>query len=270
MAALLGAGLVYRRLDQRLVLARMGCEVRRLPAFAAILLAAGIALTSRSGVRRRFALAGHPIALASGVPRPAGRRLRGDAARDDGGVVALLIGLLLGLPAPLILVDAYPAAGTALPGLWLYLIGLAFTAWCALDTPWRRPAATGAAAAGGSLAAPLLFGSGCSMSGRCWWWASACRRSCCPPRIRSAISWRAGAAVLWGDSARPSLKAVLAGWIAGCGLSSWSPSPSTGPLPAARPAAAGQSGDAVPVVGIAPIMVMWFGFDWPSRPRSSW
>ena len=74
------------------------------------------------------------------------------------------------------------------------------------------------------------------------------------------------AAVLWGDFRQTFLKAVLAGWIAGCGLGflvavaiDRIPFLQRGLLPL------GNLVSAVPVVGIAPIMVMWFGFDWPSK-----
>ena len=36
-------------------------------------------------------------------------------------------------------------------------------------------------------------------------------------------------------------------------------------VPAARAAARRQPGLALPIVGVAPIMVMWFGFDWQSK-----
>ncbi|MFI5019403.1 MAG: hypothetical protein ACHQHK_15770, partial [Dongiales bacterium] len=104
--------------------------MRRLPAFAAILMAAGLALASRVELDGASPWLAHPVALASGVLC---LLAAGFAATPRGGLVALLIGLLLALPAPLILVDAYPAAGAALPGLWLYLIGLGLTAWSAMD-----------------------------------------------------------------------------------------------------------------------------------------
>jgi len=129
--------------------------MRRLPAFAAILMAAGIALASRVELDGGSPWLSHPVALASGV---LALLAAGFAATPRGGVVALLIGLLLGLPAPLILVDAYPAAGLALPGLWLYLIGLGLTAWCAMDALAEAGSGGGRRGSRLGLAAPLLFG----------------------------------------------------------------------------------------------------------------
>ncbi|GAB1580821.1 ABC transporter permease [Phyllobacterium phragmitis] len=71
---------------------------------------------------------------------------------------------------------------------------------------------------------------------------------------------------LWADFRQTYLKAVLAGYVLGCGLGFITaiivdrvPFLRKGLLPIGNLVAA------LPVVGIAPIMVMWFGFDWPSK-----
>ncbi len=71
---------------------------------------------------------------------------------------------------------------------------------------------------------------------------------------------------LWADFRQTFLKAVLTGYVLGCGLGfvvaiiiDRSPFLQKGLLPI------GNFVSALPVVGIAPIMVMWFGFDWPSK-----
>jgi NitT/TauT family transport system permease protein len=63
-----------------------------------------------------------------------------------------------------------------------------------------------------------------------------------------------------------TFKAVLAGFAIGCGagfivaiLVDRSPFLKRGLLPI------GNFVSALPIIGIAPIMVMWFGFDWPSK-----
>lgn len=72
--------------------------------------------------------------------------------------------------------------------------------------------------------------------------------------------------VLWADFQQTFLKSVITGYISGCGLGfivalliDRSPFLQKGLLPI------GNFVSALPVVGIAPIMVMWFGFDWPSK-----
>jgi NitT/TauT family transport system permease protein len=71
---------------------------------------------------------------------------------------------------------------------------------------------------------------------------------------------------LWIDFRQTFLKAVLAGYVLGCGLGfivailiDRSPFLQRGLLPI------GNFVSALPIIGIAPILVMWFGFDWPSK-----
>ena len=71
---------------------------------------------------------------------------------------------------------------------------------------------------------------------------------------------------MWADFKQTFLKAVLIGYAIGC-ISGFltailidrSPFLQRGLLPI------GNLVSALPIVGIAPIMVMWFGFDWPSK-----
>lgn len=72
--------------------------------------------------------------------------------------------------------------------------------------------------------------------------------------------------ILWADFQQTFLKAVLIGYALGCGsgfivaiLIDRSPFLQRGLLPV------GNLVSALPIVGVAPIMVMWFGFDWPSK-----
>ncbi|MBY8974782.1 ABC transporter permease [Rhodobacteraceae bacterium NNCM2] len=71
---------------------------------------------------------------------------------------------------------------------------------------------------------------------------------------------------LWADFVQTVLKSVIPGYIMGCGAAflvaiaiDRSPFLQRGLLPVGNLAAA------LPIVGIAPIMVMWFGFDWHSK-----
>ncbi|WP_413693654.1 ABC transporter permease [Psychromonas sp. KJ10-2] len=72
--------------------------------------------------------------------------------------------------------------------------------------------------------------------------------------------------MLWADFKQTYLKAVLAGYIIGCLsgflVAQWAVrnkvlQDALMPL--------GNFMSAIPIVGIAPIMVMWFGFDWQSK-----
>ncbi len=71
---------------------------------------------------------------------------------------------------------------------------------------------------------------------------------------------------LWGDFVQTVGKAVLIGWALGCGLGfavavaiDRMPFLQRGLLPVA------SLTSAIPLVGVAPIAVMWFGFEWPSK-----
>ena len=228
-------------------------------------MAAGMALAAGVEPAGASPWLSHPAALACGA---LALLAAGWAAtpRGDGGLPALLIGLLLGLPAPLILVDAYPAAGLALPGLWLYLVGLGLTAWCAMDrlADIARPGDHRSKAL--SLAAPVLFGFWLLYVWEVLVVGFGVPQILLPAPHQIGHQLASQAPVLWSDFRQTFLKAVLAGWATGCGLGFLTavavdriPFLQRGLLPL------GNLVSAVPVVGIAPIMVMWFGFDWYSK-----
>lgn len=71
---------------------------------------------------------------------------------------------------------------------------------------------------------------------------------------------------LWADFAQTFLKGALRGYVIGCGAAVATavvidrfPFLQRGLLPVANFVSA------LPIVGVAPIMVMWFGFDWQSK-----
>ena len=72
--------------------------------------------------------------------------------------------------------------------------------------------------------------------------------------------------MLAADFMQTFIRAVIPGWLIGCGsgflvalLCDRSPFLRRGLLPLGNLVAA------LPIVGVAPILVMWFGFDWPSK-----
>jgi NitT/TauT family transport system permease protein len=117
-----------------------------------------------------------------------------------------------------------------------------------------------------SLAAPLAFGAAVLIL-----WEVLVRGYEVPMVLLpapSAIAARiaASAPVLWQDLVQTFLKAVLAGYAIGCGLgfllailADRVPFLRRGLMPIGNLVAA------LPVVGIAPVAVMWFGFDWHSK-----
>ena len=180
-----------------------------------------------------------------------------------------LLGTLAAL-APLILlatnVVAALDAATWRSGFWFYTLALA----CLAITTVRRLAALETASPFSAWTArygtPLLFGAWVLV-----FWQLLTRAFDVPQVLLPAPSvvghsLLAGFGMLMGDFEQTVLHSVLIGLVAGCALGfatgvliDRSPFLQRGLLPLAALASA------VPLVGIAPIMVMWFGFDWPSK-----
>lgn len=85
-----------------------------------------------------------------------------------------------------------------------------------------------------------------------------------PSMIASAIAQNLP--MLWSDFFQTVIRSVLPGYAMGCGAAflvaiaiDRSPFLQRGLLPVGNLAAA------LPIIGVAPIMVMWFGFDWHSK-----
>lgn len=87
-----------------------------------------------------------------------------------------------------------------------------------------------------------------------------------PPPSAVAAKFASSLPILWEDFVQTFVKGALSGYIIGCGsafilaiLIDRSPFLQRGLLPV------GNFVAALPVIGIAPILVMWFGFDWQSK-----
>ncbi|MES2916942.1 MAG: ABC transporter permease [Pseudomonadota bacterium] len=87
-----------------------------------------------------------------------------------------------------------------------------------------------------------------------------------PPPSLIAAKIASSLPVLWQDAAQTILKGAVPGFVIGCGAGfltaiaiDRSPFLQRGLLPV------GNFVAALPIVGLAPILVMWFGFDWQSK-----
>ncbi|MTH77532.1 ABC transporter permease [Paracoccus aestuariivivens] len=117
-----------------------------------------------------------------------------------------------------------------------------------------------------AMLVPLIFGATILIL-----WEMACRNFAIPSVILPAPSqiWAAftgNLPLLWGDFTQTILKGALSGWLIGAAAAvataiaiDRSPFLQRGLLPI------GNFVAALPIVGIAPIFVMWFGFDWQSK-----
>jgi NitT/TauT family transport system permease protein len=156
------------------------------------------------------------------------------------------------------------AHGTAAPGLWLGALALAALTWRALErgaalgAAWRSPLI--------DLAVPLLFGAWLLYLWQLLTVGFAVPSVLLPPPSQIAAVLWASLPVLGADFVQTFVKSMIPGYILGCGagfllgvLVDRVPFLQRGLLPV------GNLVSALPIVGIAPIMVMWFGFDWPSK-----
>ncbi|MDB9857801.1 ABC transporter permease [Amylibacter sp.] len=87
-----------------------------------------------------------------------------------------------------------------------------------------------------------------------------------PPPSAIAVTFSQNIPTLWGDFVQTFVKGALSGYIIGCSAAvltaiavDRSPFLQRGLLPV------GNFVAALPIIGLAPIMVMWFGFDWHSK-----
>ncbi|MFK0384187.1 MULTISPECIES: ABC transporter permease [Rhizobium/Agrobacterium group] len=152
------------------------------------------------------------------------------------------------------------------PGWFVFAIAFWVIAWCLNEWLVRRNFTMPAARRTVGIAVPLLFGLALIVL-----WEGIVRGFSVPPILLpapSAIFLRliSSLPTLWADFRQTFIKSVLTGYVLGCGLGfavailiDRSPFLQRGLLPI------GNFVSALPVVGIAPIMVMWFGFDWQSK-----
>ena len=143
-----------------------------------------------------------------------------------------------------------------------YLAAVTVAAWWAMQRlSWMTQASRAL-----QLLVPALFGFWLLL---CWQLVVTgfnISRILLPPPTEIGTQLLAQTPALWGDFCQTILKSTLAGFAMGCSLglavailTDRVPFLQRGLLPL------GNTASAVPIVGMAPIMVMWFGFDWQSK-----
>jgi len=197
------------------------------------------------------------------------------ATRAEGLGAGLILALatLLGAYAPLVDLDAQAALGreTGMEigaraiGAWLYLFGLGFLAWRAMALLSAVRVEHGGGRLVGLLV-PGIFGAWLLYLWQVVVTGLGVPSVLLPPPSMIGAAIAGTPDILWADFVQTFLKAVLAGYALGCGagfvvavLIDRVPFLQRGLLPI------GNLVSALPIVGIAPIMVMWFGFDWQSK-----
>ncbi|WP_371225550.1 ABC transporter permease [Roseovarius sp. 2305UL8-3] len=117
-----------------------------------------------------------------------------------------------------------------------------------------------------SLAVPVIFGITIIVIWECVVHGLKISAVLLPPPSLIAATFAASTAILWEDFVQTAIKGALSGYVMGCGAAflvaiavDRFPFLKRGLLPVGNFAAA------LPIIGMAPIMVMWFDFGWESK-----
>jgi NitT/TauT family transport system permease protein len=189
---------------------------------------------------------------------PTGARL----AVSSAGLAALLAAAFMALRY----VHQAGVAGNAPLAFWLGILALSGLAWAAVEGLSRvkglRPLGDRALA----LAIPIIFGAVVLFLWEVITVGAGVPQVLMPSPSAIAHRLAVSNATLGEDFVQTVLRAVIPGWLIGCVLGfivailcDRVPFLRRGLLPI------GNFVAALPMIGIAPIMVMWFGFDWQSK-----
>jgi NitT/TauT family transport system permease protein len=185
---------------------------------------------------------------------------------DDLASAVGIGGVILAAATSLVLLRDPDIAGSARSGFWAIVIAAWLAAaMCVVNLAAMRPIRPERRRMV-NLLVPLLFGAIVF-----YLWEVAVRGFGVPPVLLPAPSaaaarFAASLPTLEADFVQTFIRGVLVGYAIGCGaglvvaiLAHRFEFLGRGLLPL------GNFFSALPLVGIAPIMVMWFGFDWPSK-----
>ncbi|WP_372886838.1 ABC transporter permease [Shimia sp.] len=141
-------------------------------------------------------------------------------------------------------------------GLFAWLLGWGINVWLS-NRPRTR--LTG-------IAVPLIFGLTLVAIWECVVQGFSINAVLLPPPSMIAVRFATSLDILWQDFVQTVIKGALSGYVIGCGsafliavLIDRFPFLQRGLLPV------GNFVAALPIIGMAPILVMWFGFDWQSK-----
>jgi NitT/TauT family transport system permease protein len=213
------------------------------PGGADMMLATGGLVLAAVGMRHHFG-------LNSGLNFGLMPQARIDLLASLGGM-ALLLSILDG--------DMPAASWALLVACWLF-------GWLAVEKAMAARHLSKALASVVSLAVPVFFGAWIIFVWEMMTIGLQIPTVLLPPPSMIAVRFAASTSILWADFQQTVIKAALSGYILGCGsafiaaiLIDRVPFLQRGLLPV------GNFVSALPIIGIAPIMVMWFGFDWQSK-----
>lgn len=181
-------------------------------------------------------------------------------------MTAAFISLLVSSAAALLLITHVSIADSVGASFWLQVVAAWLIAWACVEQLADLQPLSSFFSAALNFLIPLVFGVWLLIL-----WELLTRGLDVPQVLLpspSVIAQRFAdsTSILWADFKQTFLHAVLIGYAIGCGsgfivavLIDRSPFLQRGLLPI------GNLVSALPIVGVAPIMVMWFGFDWQSK-----
>ncbi len=176
--------------------------------------------------------------------------------------IFISLGVICSGIAVLSLIQKELDQGISAAGIWLFVVALGFYAWRAMEM-LSRHAGNNAAV---MLAVPTLFGLWLIFLWQVATTGFEIPSVLLPSPVQIGAALAGNVDVLAADFYQTYMKSVLSGFAFGCGsgfivaiLVDRIPFLQRGLLPL------GSLASAIPIVGIAPIMVMWFGFDWQSK-----
>lgn len=141
-------------------------------------------------------------------------------------------------------------------GLVVWLVGWGINVWLAGQPKTRFT----------RLLVPVLFGVTLIAIWECVVQGFNINPVLLPPPSMIAVRFASSTDILWQDFVQTVIKGAMSGYIIGCGAAFLTsviidrfPFLQRGLLPV------GNFVAALPIIGMAPILVMWFGFDWQSK-----
>jgi len=190
--------------------------------------------------------------------------LRGHRNVTDGWF--LTIAVAYGAFAMLYHLHALGLAGAASRGFWIFGLALWATAWQAIDIVAGYRSLHTILQRIANILVPVLFGLWLLFLWEVIVIGFGVPKVLLPAPSAIVAALFRSTDVLWVDFRQTILKSVLAGYLMGCAsgfliavLVDRVPFLRRGLLPI------GNLVSALPIIGVAPIMVMWFGFDWHSK-----
>jgi len=180
--------------------------------------------------------------------------------------VYLLAVALIGVIVALQLLYSNGFADSAPVSFWLFIISLWALVWRGIDRVSSFNSLIPSRQRSVDILIPVLFGAWLIFVWEVIVAGFGVPHVLLPPPSSIALRFVNSMDILQADFYQTFMKAVLAGYILGCGsgfcvaiLVDRVPFLQRGLLPL------GNLVSALPIVGVAPIMVMWFGFDWQSK-----